>query len=99
MSIPLSEAIAQIRKELRKAVLERGDEDIIFVPKQIELELSVTLETEAKGKAGVKLFVFVDTSAQARASRSSEHKVKLTLEVTDRELKPIKVVSMDETQR
>jgi hypothetical protein len=97
MSIPLSEAIAQLRDELRKAVLERKDEGIIFVPRQIELELGVTLETEAKAGGGFKLLVLVDVSAEAKATRSSAHKVKLILDVTDAELKPIKVLSTDET--
>jgi hypothetical protein len=97
MSIPLSEAIAQLRDELRKAVLERKDQEIIFVPRQIELELGITLETEAKAGGGFKLLALVDVSAEARAMRSSAHTVKLILDVTDRELKPIKVLSTDET--
>lgn len=106
MNIPLSDAIAQLRDELRKvvlerkdAVLERKDEGIIFVPKQIELELGVTLETEAKTGGGFKLLALVDLSAGAKASRSSAHKVKLTLEVTDGDMKPIKVLSADKTER
>ena len=95
MSIPLSEAISQLRDELRKAVLERKGEDIIFVPKQIELELGVTLETEAKAGGGFKFVV--DLSAEAKASRSSAHKVKLILDVTNDKLEPIKILSTDET--
>jgi hypothetical protein len=98
MSIPLSEAIAQLRDELRKAVLERDDQDIIFTPKGIELELGVTLETEAKAGGGFKLLALVDLSAEAKASRSSAHKVKLILDVTDRDLKPLKVFSERKTK-
>jgi hypothetical protein len=99
MQIPLSDAIAQLREELRKAVLEGHDQDIVFVPKGIELELGVTFGTEAKTGGGVKLLAFLDLSAEARASRSSEHKLKLSLDVTDRNLKPLKVVSTDQTER
>ena len=98
MSIPLSEAIAQLRDELRKAVLERDDQDIAFTPKGIELELGVTLETEAKAGGGFKLLALVDLSAEAKASRSSAHKVKLILDVTDRDLQPLKVLSERKTE-
>jgi hypothetical protein len=98
MSIPLSEAIAELRAELRKAVLERNDQDIIFTPKGIELELGVILETEAKAGGGFKLLALVDLSSEATASRSSAHKVKLILDVTDRDLKPIKILSQRKTE-
>jgi hypothetical protein len=99
VSVLLSDAIAQLRDELRKAVLERDDQDIVFVPTEIELELGVTLEAEAKAGGGFKLLVFVDLSTEARASRSSAHTVKMRLQVFDRDLKPIKVVSTGNTVR
>lgn len=60
MSISLSEAIHQLRDELRQAILEAQDQDVIFVPQEIELELGVTLEAEAKAGGGFKLLTFVD---------------------------------------
>ena len=98
MQVPLTAAIGQLREDLRQAVLERGDSDIIFVPKSIELELSVTFDTEAKVGGGFKLLAFLDLSAEAKASRSSGHTLRLTLDVTDRDLKPLKVVSLDKTE-
>ncbi len=101
MSIPLSDAIAQLRDELRKAVADAGrtEQNIIFTPKEIELELGVTFEAEAKTGGGFKLLALVDLSAEAKASRSSAHTVKLKLDVTDRAGKPIKVVSTEVTDR
>jgi hypothetical protein len=99
MSVPLSEAIVQLREELRKAVLEGDNQDIIFVPEHIELELGLTFEAEAKVGGGFKFFALVDTSAEAKTSRSSDHKVKLILNAMDRQLNPLKVVSTDKTRR
>jgi hypothetical protein len=99
VQIPLSDAIAQLRDELRKAVLEGRDKDIVFVPNSIELELGVTFGTEAQAGGGFKLLAFLDVSAGAKASRSSAHKLKLSLDVTDRDFKPLKVLSTDKTER
>src|SRR4051794_28856296 len=99
MQVPLSEAIAQLRHELRIAVQEGHDKDIRFVPKSIELELEVTFGIEAKAGGGFKLLALLDMSAEAKASRSSAHKLKLVLDVTDRDLKPLTVSSGDTTER
>ena len=99
MSVSLSEAIAQLRNELREAILESGDDDIVFVPTEIELDLGVTWEGETKAGGGFKLLTFVDLSTEARAARSSAHKVKLKLQVTDADLQPIKVASNQGTKR
>ena len=99
MRILLSDAIAQLRDELRKAVVEGADQDIVFVPSEIELELGITLEAEAKGSGGFKLLAFVDLSAEARTSRSSAHTVTLKLQAFDRNMKPIMVASSRATDR
>jgi hypothetical protein len=95
MSVSLSDAIAELRDELRKAVLENDDQDIIFVPTEIALELGVTLEADEKAAGGFKWFI--DVSTEASRSRSNAHKVTMKLQVFDRDMKPIKVASSDET--
>jgi len=92
MQISLSEAIRQLREELRKAVLDGMDEDILFTPNAIEIELSVSFSAEAKAGAGVKMMTFIDLSAEAKTAQQSQHKIKLSLSVTDKNGKPIKVM-------
>src|SRR5579862_6205654 len=93
IQIPLADAIQQLREELRKAVREGKDQDIVFTPSGIDLELGITFTSEAKAGGGVKILAMLDLSADANASRESQHKVKLTLTVTDKDNKPIKVSS------
>jgi Trypsin-co-occurring domain 2 len=42
LQIPLADAIRQLRDELREAILEGKDKDIVFTPNGIDIELSVT---------------------------------------------------------
>jgi Trypsin-co-occurring domain 2 len=93
MQITLADAIKQLRDELREAVLEGKDEDIVFTPNGVELELGVTFGTEAKAGGGFKLLAFLDLSAEGKASRESQHKMKLSLSVADKDGQPIKVRS------
>jgi hypothetical protein len=93
MQIPLADAIQQLRDELRKAVLEGKDQDIVFTPTGIDLELGINFTVEAKAEGGFKILALLDLSADANASRESQHKVRLSLTVADRHDKPIKVRS------
>jgi hypothetical protein len=93
MQVPLADAIQQLRDELREAILEGRDKDIVFTPNEIELELGINFTTEAKVGGGFKLLAFLDLSAEAKASRESQHKIKLSLAVADRDGQPIKVRS------
>jgi hypothetical protein len=90
--IRLSEAIEQLRDELRQAVLE-GDNDIVFTPNNIDVELSVNFTAEAKASGGFKLLTFVDLFAEAKAGHESQHKIKLSFSVTDKNGEPLKVRS------
>ena len=90
--IRLSDAIEQLRDELRQAVLE-GDKDIIFTPNNIDIELSVNFTAEAKAGGGFKLLTFVDLSAEGKASHESQHKIKLSFSVADKNGDPLKVRS------
>jgi hypothetical protein len=93
MQIPIADAIQQLRDELREAILEGRDKDIVFTPNGIDLELGITFGTEAKVGGGFKLLAFLDLSAEAKASHESQHKIKLSLSVADKQGKPIKVRS------
>jgi hypothetical protein len=99
MSVSIAEAIEQLRNELREAVLERRDDDIVFAPTEIEVDLSVAWEGEAKAGGGFKVLTFVNLSAEAKAVRSTEHRVKLKLQVTDADGEPLKVASRERTKR
>jgi hypothetical protein len=93
MDIPISEAIQQLRSELREAVLEGKDQDIVFTPNGVEIELGVNFKAEAKAGGGFKLFALLDLSAEGKLGRESHHKIKLSLTVADRDGKPLKVRS------
>jgi len=91
MQVPLVEAIRQLRDELREAIVEGQDKDIVFTPSGIELELGITFTTEAKAGAGLKVLALLDLSAEGEASRESQHKIRLSLNVADKNGQPIKV--------
>src|SRR6516165_9721170 len=93
MQVTLADAIKQLRDELREAILEGKDEDIVFTPNGVELELGVTFGIEAKASGGFKLLAFLDLSAEGKASRESQHKMNLSLSVADKDGRPIKVRS------
>jgi hypothetical protein len=93
MQIPLADAIRQLRDELRESILEGKDQDIVFTPNGIDLELAITFATEAKAGGGFKLLAFLDLSTEGKVSRDSQHKIKLSLAVADRNGQPIKVKS------
>ncbi len=93
MDIPLAQAIQQLREQLRQAVLDGSDQDIVFTPDKIELELAVRFNSEVQVGGGLKLLAFLDVSAEGTASRERQHTLKLSLSVADRDGKPLKVKS------
>jgi hypothetical protein len=62
--IPLSDAIQQLRDQLREAVIEGADKDIVFTPNSIDIELAVTFKAEAS-RSWAKAF------SRSRSSPSS----------------------------
>jgi Trypsin-co-occurring domain 2 len=93
MDIPLADAIAQLRDQLREAILEGDGKDIVFTPNGVDLELSVAFKAETTVKGGFRLLAFLDLSAEAKAGRESLHKIKLSLSVADKNGKPLKIRS------
>ncbi|RKF35852.1 trypco2 family protein [Paraburkholderia fungorum] len=93
MQIPISEAIQQLRDELRQAILEGEGQDIVFTPNGVEIELAVKFTVEAKAGGSFKLLALLDMSTEAKASRERQHSIKLSLSVADRDGQPIKIRS------
>jgi hypothetical protein len=93
MLVPVAKAIKQLRDQLREAILEGRDQDIVFTPNAIELELGVTFTAEAEAGGSFKVLAFLDLSAEGKASRESQHKIRLSLAVADKDGNPIKVRS------
>ena len=93
MQVPLAKALEQLRDELRKAILDSQDKEIVFTPTEIELELGITFSAETKAGAGFKILTLLDVSGEGKASRESQHKIRLSLAVADKFGDPIKVRS------
>jgi Trypsin-co-occurring domain 2 len=93
MQIPIADAIHQLREQLRQAILDGRDQDIVFTPNGVEIELGVNFTTEAEAGGGFKIFAVLDMSTKAGVTRESEHKIKLSLSVADRNGNPLKVRS------
>ena len=91
MQVSLAEAIQQLREQLREAILEGKDQEIVFTPNEIDLELGVTFGTETKVGGGFKLLAFLDLSAEAKAKGESQHKIKLSFSVADKDGEPVKI--------
>jgi hypothetical protein len=95
VQIPITTAIEQLRDQLREAILEGKDKDVVFTPQGIDIELSVAFKAEVAAKGGLKLLAFLDLSAETKASRESLHKIKLSLSVADKNGQTLKLRSDD----
>ena len=91
MQVTLGKAIEHLRNDLRSAILEGKDKDIVFSPEQVELDFAFKFEAEAKAKGGFNLLALVDLSGEAGTKRGREHRLKLVLKVTDGNGKALKV--------
>lgn len=94
MRVQLSEALAQMKDELRQAILDTS-KDIIFVPKDVELELMVSFDVEAKAGGGVKLLTFLTATGEVSQTQSDQHKLTLKFDITDASGKPLLVRDTD----
>jgi hypothetical protein len=74
----LSDAIADLRAELTRALNEGTTEALQFDVGPIELELELAVTTEGGVKAETKWWV-VSGGADARAERGTTHRLKLVL--------------------
>jgi hypothetical protein len=76
--IPLSSALAEIRRELKLARLT-ADEELKLEVQEIELELTVELGEAKRADGGLSLFKVVDASGGKDRSSANHHRVKLVL--------------------
>lgn len=76
--IPLSEVLAELREEIKKAHAAGQDEEFRFALEEIDVELQVAVTAEAKGGAKLK-FLVVDSEAGGAVSRHSLQKIHLKM--------------------
>jgi hypothetical protein len=77
--IPLSEAIAAVRRELTLALAAGKTEDIHFKVGPVELEFTVDAKREVGGGGGVKLY-FVSLEGKGGGTDSHGNRIKVTLQ-------------------
>ena len=78
LDVPLSTAIAEVRRELAKAIEEGRDSPVAFRAGPVELEFSVAFERTAGAEAGVRVWV-VSVGAKGEIRQSETNKLKVTL--------------------
>ena len=77
--IALSDAIADLRRELTRALEQGADDTVRFAVGPVELELQVELTASASGKAETKWWV-VSAAGELSGERATTHRLKLTLQ-------------------
>lgn len=77
--LPLGEALAQLRDELREARFQADDELKLNVT-AIELELALELDTTGSAEAGASLWRVATAKAAAEHNRHRTHRLTLSIE-------------------
>jgi len=90
--IPLSEMLAELRKELLEAKLEGQGSDLKFLIEDIEIELQIATTKEAGIDGGVKFWVY-NAEAKVDISEARTQKLKLKLKPVGRDGKGEVLVS------
>ncbi|MFO1036166.1 MAG: trypco2 family protein [Geminicoccaceae bacterium] len=78
-SIPLAEAIKDLRAELLEAMREGADKGLRFRLKPVELELNLSMSREGGAGGKVKFWV-VELGADGKLQQATTHRLKLILE-------------------
>lgn len=78
-AVPLSDAIADLRAELQRAIAAGEGEELRLELDSVVLELEVTLTTSGGGNVRVGLWSVVTAGASADHARGSVHRLTLTL--------------------
>lgn len=76
--IPLSAAVAEIRRELKIAMLTADDQVALEVA-EIELELTLEIGRTRTGGAGVAVLGLADAKTDTTRTGSQLHRIRLTL--------------------
>ncbi len=93
--IPLSEMLAQLRKDLLQTQEEGKGSDLKFQIEDIEIELQIATTKEAGGGGGVKFWVY-NAEAKVDVSEAKTQTLKLKLKPVGADKKPIEVSDKDE---
>ncbi|WP_372348128.1 trypco2 family protein [Streptomyces sp. KL116D] len=78
-AVELADMIAQLRRELGRAMTEGADADLRFRAERVELELTVGVERTREPGVKVRFWVF-DATAAARRSATTTQRLTLTLQ-------------------
>lgn len=95
--IKLSDAIENLRSELKYAREKGKNQDLQFDLQSIEIELEVIAEDELSTSGKVNWYIF-GGGIDSREKNASKHKLKLTLKVVDEHGQPLRVAK-SQTQR
>jgi Trypsin-co-occurring domain 2 len=82
--VRLSDAIAEVRRELARSIEEGKDSSVRFRAGPIELEFDVAFETTTGGDAGVHVWV-VSVGGSHEVHRTVTNHLKVTLTPVDRQ--------------
>ncbi|MBF0187019.1 MAG: hypothetical protein HQL50_03745 [Magnetococcales bacterium] len=98
-SLPLAEAIKELRAELNQARTEGQDEAIRFTVEEVEITLQVVAAKEGNTKAGFKVPVIdLDVGAGGKLSNTKTHTLRLKMSVSDRNASQAAPVDGDQEQ-
>lgn len=93
--IKLSDAIENLREELRLAQEKGKSQNLQFDLLSIELELEVIAEDESGVSGKINWYIF-GGGVDSKAKDASKHKLKLTLKAVDASGQPIRVSKLQE---
>ncbi|MCC5614554.1 hypothetical protein LC605_05570 [Nostoc sp. CHAB 5836] len=93
--IKLSDAIENLREELRLAQEKGKNKNLQFDTQLIELELEISAEDESGASGKINWYIF-GGGVDAKAKDASKHKLKLTLRAVDASGQPIRVSKLQE---
>ena len=93
--IKLSDAIENLREELKAAQEKGKDQELKFDIQTIDLELEVVAEGESGASGKINWYIF-GGSVDSKVKDASKHKVKLTLTATGPNGQPYRVSDVRE---
>lgn len=93
--IKLSDAIENLREELRLAQKKGKNQSLQFDLQSIELELEVIAEGESGVSGKVNWYIF-GGGVDSKVKDASKHKLKLILKAVDASGQPIQVSKLQE---
>ena len=88
--IRLSDAIENLREELKLAHEKGKSQDLQFCVESVEIELEVVAEDEVGASGKINWWV-LSGAVDSKMKDASKHKLKLTLQVVDASGKPLRV--------